>query len=71
MRGSPPWRRTQVAIVGGGVAGLAAAWWLQRAGLHDLLVLELDDVLGGGLPVGLVRMLIGMLVRESLVAITM
>jgi phytoene dehydrogenase-like protein len=40
-------RSVQVAIVGGGVAGLAAAWWLERRGLHDFLVLELDDVLGG------------------------
>ncbi|MEY2930852.1 MAG: hypothetical protein RL033_1601, partial [Pseudomonadota bacterium] len=42
-----PVRSVEVAIVGAGVAGLAAAWWLQRAGVQDLLVLELDDVLGG------------------------
>ncbi|MEY4546628.1 MAG: hypothetical protein RL685_2823 [Pseudomonadota bacterium] len=42
-----PVRSVEVAIVGAGAAGLAAAWWLQRAGLQDLLVLELDDVLGG------------------------
>jgi monoamine oxidase len=42
-----PERRVQVAIVGGGAAGLCAAWWLERAGVRDLLVLELDEVLGG------------------------
>jgi monoamine oxidase len=45
---APAARRTvDVAIVGGGVAGLAAAWWLDRAGVKDLVVLELDDVVGG------------------------
>jgi monoamine oxidase len=45
----PPerWRTARVAIVGSGVAGLAAAWWLERAGLRDVVVLELDDVVGG------------------------
>ncbi len=41
------WRRTEVVVIGGGVAGLAAAWWLDRAGVRDLLVLELDRVPGG------------------------
>lgn len=40
-------RTVDVAIVGGGVAGLSAAWWLDRAGVKDVVVLELDDVLGG------------------------
>ncbi len=40
-------RRCEVVIIGGGVAGLAAAWALRRAGVRDLLVLELDDVIGG------------------------
>lgn len=41
--------RTKVAIVGGGVAGLSAAWWLLRHGLarEDLLLLELESALGG------------------------
>ncbi|MFV8749396.1 NAD(P)-binding protein [Nannocystaceae bacterium ST9] len=41
--------RTKVAIVGGGVAGLSAAWWLRRRGLarDDLLVLELEGGMGG------------------------
>ncbi len=39
--------RTDVAILGGGVAGLSAAWRLRRAGLEDFLLLELEDDLGG------------------------
>jgi glycine/D-amino acid oxidase-like deaminating enzyme len=41
------WRRARVVVVGGGVAGLAAAWWLDRHGERDVVVLELDDVAGG------------------------
>src|SRR2546425_368178 len=40
-------RRAQVVVVGGGVAGLSAAWRLERGGLCDFLVLELDDAPGG------------------------
>ena len=40
-------RDVPVAIVGGGVAGLSAAWRLERAGLRDFVVLELEDVAGG------------------------
>lgn len=36
-----------VAIVGGGVAGLAAARRLQQAGIEDFVILELEDVAGG------------------------
>jgi glycine/D-amino acid oxidase-like deaminating enzyme len=44
-----------VVIVGAGVAGLAAAWRLQRAGFTDLRVIELEDepfgtARGGALP---------------------
>ena len=39
--------RTDVAIVGGGVAGLAAAWRLRRAGVDDLRLFELEDHAGG------------------------
>jgi predicted NAD/FAD-dependent oxidoreductase len=41
------WRDHQVAIVGSGVAGLSAAWELRRRGITDVIVLELDDVVGG------------------------
>jgi phytoene dehydrogenase-like protein len=40
-------RRTSIAIVGGGVAGLSAAWWLARHGMHDAVVLELQSAAGG------------------------
>jgi monoamine oxidase len=36
-----------VAILGAGVAGLSAAWALERAGFPDYVVLELEDVAGG------------------------
>ena len=36
-----------VAIVGGGIAGLAAAWRLARGGFHDFVLLELEPMLGG------------------------
>jgi protoporphyrinogen oxidase len=36
-----------VAIVGGGVAGLSAAWRLLRAGCEDFLLLELESQPGG------------------------
>jgi predicted NAD/FAD-dependent oxidoreductase len=40
-------RRHRVVIVGAGVAGLGAAWELRRRGVRDVVVLELDDVIGG------------------------
>ncbi len=40
-------RALDVLIVGGGVAGLSAAWRLRAAGLEDLLLVELDESLGG------------------------
>jgi len=36
-----------VLILGAGIAGLSAAWTLERAGFSDFLVLELEDVPGG------------------------
>jgi monoamine oxidase len=39
--------RASVVVVGAGVAGLCAAWRLDRAGVSDVVVLELDDVVGG------------------------
>jgi glycine/D-amino acid oxidase-like deaminating enzyme len=34
-------------IVGGGIAGLSAAWWMMRNGFRDFVVLELEDEAGG------------------------
>jgi hypothetical protein len=39
--------REKVVIVGGGVAGLAAAWRLSRAGFRDYTILELESAFGG------------------------
>jgi hypothetical protein len=41
------WQDTQVVIVGGGIAGLSAAWRLLRAGFNDFVVLELEQAPGG------------------------
>src|SRR5271166_2328937 len=45
----PPARREKVAvaIIGAGMAGLSAAWRLERRGLGDFKVLELEDQAGG------------------------
>jgi len=45
--GDLPTTKVRVAIVGGGPAGLSAAWRLIRAGLNEIAVLELEDVPGG------------------------
>jgi monoamine oxidase len=51
MAASPPAgaraRRCDVLVVGGGIAGLSAARTLQRAGITDFAVLELEDQPGG------------------------
>jgi len=39
--------RADVVVVGGGVAGLSAAWKLDKSGAKDFVLLELDDALGG------------------------
>ncbi len=39
--------RTPVVIVGGGVAGLSAAWWFRRHGFDDFVLLELGSTVGG------------------------
>src|SRR5207253_4937365 len=41
------WQRVGVVIVGGGVAGLAAAWRFLRAGFEDFVLLELEPAPGG------------------------
>jgi monoamine oxidase len=37
----------RVVIVGSGIAGLSAAWWLQRNGVKDFVILDLEDHAGG------------------------
>jgi len=44
---SPTRDEAEVVVVGGGVAGLSAAWRLVRAGVEGVRLLELEDVLGG------------------------
>ncbi len=44
---SPQGQVYDVAIVGGGVSGLCAAWKLRAAGVERILVLELADACGG------------------------
>src|SRR5229473_2810586 len=41
------WQRVGVVIVGGGVAGLSAAWRLLKAGFDDFVLLELEQAPGG------------------------
>lgn len=42
-----PTRRTNVAIVGGGIGGLSAGWRLDALGMHDWLLCELGSRTGG------------------------
>ncbi len=37
----------KLVIIGGGVAGLSAAWWLNRSGFTDFTLLELEKSVGG------------------------
>lgn len=52
------WESTKVVVVGGGIAGLTAAWDLKRRGFDDFVLVELEKELGGtsqsgkGEPVG-------------------
>ena len=56
----PPdnWRSVKVGIVGGGIAGLSAAWKLLKQNFNDFVLLELEPETGGtsrsgtGQPVG-------------------
>ncbi|MEA2464609.1 MAG: hypothetical protein QOJ98_2356 [Acidobacteriota bacterium] len=50
-QGPPPqparWESHEVVIVGGGIAGLAAAWRLAAAGVRDAIVFDLEPAPGG------------------------
>ncbi|MGZ5448860.1 MAG: FAD-dependent oxidoreductase [Thermoanaerobaculia bacterium] len=41
------WETHDVVIVGGGIAGLSAAWRLAHAGIRDVVLFELEPALGG------------------------
>jgi len=41
------WKNTKIAIVGGGIAGLSAAWKLKHKGFDDFVLLELEQKIGG------------------------
>jgi protoporphyrinogen oxidase len=41
------WERAGVVIVGGGIAGLSAAWRLIKAGFEDFVLIELEPAPGG------------------------
>jgi len=41
------WQQKRVVIVGGGVAGLTAAWHLTKAGFDDFVLIELEQAAGG------------------------
>lgn len=44
---SDRWQQVGVVIVGGGIAGLSAAWRLLKAGFEDFILLELEPAPGG------------------------
>jgi NAD(P)-binding Rossmann-like domain len=39
--------RIPVVVVGGGIAGLSAAWRLDKRGFHDFVLLEMEQQVGG------------------------
>ncbi len=41
------WEMTKVAIIGGGAAGLTAAWKLSKEDFQDFILLELEKTVGG------------------------
>ncbi|MGE0824547.1 MAG: FAD-dependent oxidoreductase [Candidatus Binatia bacterium] len=41
------WTNVDIVIIGGGIAGLSAAWQFHRAGFHDFILLELEPEIGG------------------------
>jgi phytoene dehydrogenase-like protein len=42
-----PMRRASIVVVGGGIAGLSAAWRLDKRGMRDVVVLEMESSAGG------------------------
>jgi hypothetical protein len=44
---SEPPVETKVTIIGGGMAGLSAGWWLKKNGFNDFVILELERAAGG------------------------
>ncbi len=40
-------QKVEVAIVGGGISGMSAGWYLQKQGLSDFALFELEDRAGG------------------------
>ncbi|MBA3631649.1 MAG: FAD-dependent oxidoreductase [Acidobacteria bacterium] len=41
------WENLKVAIIGGGIAGLSAAWKFTRENFNDFVLLELESAIGG------------------------
>ncbi|MDQ6788402.1 MAG: FAD-dependent oxidoreductase [Acidobacteriota bacterium] len=41
------WETVKTAIIGGGAAGLSAAWKLQKENFNDFVLLELESAIGG------------------------
>lgn len=41
------WQQVPIVIVGGGVAGLTAAWRLLKSGFEDFMLIELENAPGG------------------------
>src|SRR5688572_7864078 len=41
------WSAAKVAIIGGGVAGLTAAWKFKKESFNDFVLLELEKEIGG------------------------
>lgn len=44
---SDKWENRKVAIIGGGIAGLSAAWKLKKENFNDFVLLELEKEVGG------------------------
>jgi len=40
-------KRVPLVIIGSGMAGLSAGWWLKKRGFHDFVILEMEEHAGG------------------------